>query len=129
MEGNKMRKRILYIAMICLTIAISLTIYGLCYAGPECRTYGMIVEDGDHYQIEFDCRRADGFLGVLNLINNGETMLERVYLFLVDPETGEPTVYIPRVCRLIYRGNELAYEYFDSTKNVMIEMVFTEEAE
>jgi hypothetical protein len=108
-----MRKNTLKIAIICLTIAISLTIYGLCYAGPECRTYGMVSETGDHYQIEFDCRIADGFLGVLELKNNGEVMLERVYLFLVDPETGEPTVFIPRVCKLAYRDAELVYQDFD----------------
>ena len=124
-----MRKNTLKIVITCLIIAISLAIYGICYAGPECRTYGMYSETGDHYQIKFGCQLADGFLGVLELKNNGEVMLERVYLFLVDPETGEPTVYIPKVCKLVYKGNELAYEYFDSAKNVMIEMVFTEEAE
>ena len=114
-----MRKRTLYIAIICLTIAISLSVYGICYAGPECRTYGMYSETGDHYQIEFGCQLADGFLGVLSLINNGETMLEKVYLFVIDPETGEPTVYIPRVCKLAYRDGELVYQDFD--------MVFVEE--
>lgn len=116
-----MRKRTLYIAIICLTIAISLTIYGLCYAGPECRTYGMVSETGDHYQIEFGCQLADGFLGVLALKNNGEVMLQRVYIFVIDPETNEPTVFIPKVCKLAYRDSELIYQDFD--------MVFDEDPE
>jgi len=115
-----MRKNTLRIAIVCFVIALSLAIYGLAYAGPECRTYGMYAENGDHYQIEFSCQLADGFLGVLNLINNGEVMLERVYIFVVDPETGEPTVFIPRVCKLAYRDSELVYQDFD--------MVFGEEA-
>ena len=114
-----MRKNTLRIAIVCFVIAISLAIYGLAYAGPECRTYGMISDSGDHYQIEFDCRIADGFLGVLSLLNNGEVMLQRVYIFVVDPETGEPTVFIPKVCKLAYRDSELIYEDFD--------MVFREE--
>jgi len=115
-----MRKNMLKIAIVCFVIALSLAIYGLAHAGPECRTYGMFAENGDHYQIEFDCRIADGFLGMLSLLNNGEVMLERVYVFTVDPETGEPTVYIPMVCKLAYRDSELVYQDF--------EMVFREES-
>jgi len=112
-----MRKNTLLIAITCLIIALSLAIYGLAHAGPECRTYGMYSETGDHYQIEFDCRIADGFLGVLNLLNNGEVTLQRVYIFVIDPETGEPTVFIPKVCKLIYADDELIYQ----------DMVFREE--
>lgn len=108
---------------------IILSITSLSHAGPECRTYGMITDDGDHCQIEFGCQLADGFLGVLNLKNNGEVMLQRVYLFVFDPETNYPTVYIPRICKLAYADDRLTYEYFDTVKNVMIEMVFTEESE
>jgi len=124
-----MRKNVLKIAIVCLIIAISLAVYGPAYAGPECRTYGMYAENGDHYQIEFGCQLADGFLGVLSLLNNGEVMLERVYVFTVDPETEEPTVFIPKVCKLVYRDTELVYEYFDPFKKDFVNMVFKEEPE
>jgi len=87
----------------------------VAHAGPECKTYGLYTEMGDHLQIQFDCHLAGGFLGLLNLIYNDEAAIQRAYLTYVDPDTGETIVIIPPVIRLVCRDHELILQGFDMT--------------
>lgn len=108
-----MRKRMLTIAIICLIIAAVISIYGICYAGPECKTYGLRAENGEHWQLRFECQSPDGFIGVVSFITNGNIMARLVYLFFYDTTNSEMVVYIPNVCGLVYTDSALIYKEFN----------------
>lgn len=85
-----MKKRIL----ICLAIAIGISI-GTCYAdGPECKTYGFTYGT-NHHRIHFSCNSG---LGTVRTETNGK-MWPEVYIFFWDAQM--PYVVVAKLANFV----------------------------
>jgi hypothetical protein len=87
--------------LICLAIAIILAIYGLAYAGPECKTYGLFYV-GEYYSIRFSCETSG--IGAAYTAVNDVQYSTYLYFFTGD------MVYIPGFANFEYLDNGIWWD-------------------
>lgn len=108
-----MRKNMLKIAIICLSIAVIVSIYGTCYSVDQ-PIVGLTfthIENGQAWQLHFTAESRP--IGLVDFVADGKIMGTRIYL--AYEKNGQYIIVVPNVATFWMVGENLYYPELNMT--------------